>query len=69
VKTTDSPALYRIQRRTPNDTIGFEYSGAASADSVAFDAGRSALSAVDYCCCRGVDFACVSTPIEIAHFY
>ena len=25
VKATNSPALYRIQRGTPNDTIGFEY--------------------------------------------
>ncbi len=45
VKATNNPALYRIQKGTPNDTIGFEYSvdltGSALGVTADPDSGRS----------------------------
>jgi predicted ABC-type ATPase len=52
--------VYGIAIHINPDTIAAGF-GAASMDSVAFDAGRIALSAVDDCIRRGVDFAFETT--------
>ena len=52
--------IYGIATYINPDTIAAGF-GAASVDSVAFDAGRIALSAVDDCIRRGVDFAFETT--------
>ena len=52
--------IYGIATYINPDTIAAGF-GVASVDSVAFDAGRIALSAVDDCIRRGVDFAFETT--------
>jgi predicted ABC-type ATPase len=52
--------IYGIATCINPDTIASGF-GAASVDSVAFDAGRIALSAVDDCIRRGIDFAFETT--------